>query len=143
MAQIDYNDQGDPETDEERELRMLRLQSNTAADDRTMAMRVLREIVDSPTAKAQDRKAAADSLLKAINEASGSVDDVELQGYDLTDEQLLAVIRDAQAARGANVPRETSLTLLATGGELLPQSPHNSPLMAALAALPDVDILCQ
>lgn len=138
----------DEETDEQRELRLARLSNNTPADDRTLALRVLRDQVDNPRAKPQDRQAAAVALLKAANEQAGRADPAALMAYDLTDAELLDVIHrarerreglraqdtspaapapEAQTPRAQDVPRGTSAP---TG------------LMAALAGIADVDVLC-
>lgn len=99
----DPEDQTYLDEEEAAEKRAVRYANNTPADDRLLAMRILRDIVANPAAKPQDRKSAADSLLKEA-QASGTVTDAELQAFDMTDAQLLDEIRQAQLARAQPQP---------------------------------------
>jgi hypothetical protein len=137
------DDDFDEDDEEAVAARIARHANNTPADDRMLAMRVLREVVDNPSVKATDRAAAANQLLKAVNEMSGQADEAAIQAYDLTDEQLLDVIRVAQLQRAQaaepNVPRGTSAP------DPVPTIIHPIPsvgLLEALAAVPDIDPLC-
>lgn len=150
MSDEDFDEE---DTEEAQALRIARHAANTPADDRLLAMRVLRAIVDNPGVKPTDRAAAADKLLKAVNEAAGQVDDAVLQAYDLTDEQLLDVIRQAQTQRSVVSkgellpPHPASSPLVATSGSVPAGTidvPRGTSLLEALAGVPDlpVDVLC-
>jgi hypothetical protein len=72
----------------------------TAEQHRAAAIALLRKLVDSPGTKPQDRRAAAADLLKVLaEEQSDPV--AERKAQQLTDEELLLVIADAQARRAA------------------------------------------
>lgn len=71
----------------------------TAEQHRAAAISLLRQLVDSPSAKPQDRRAAASDLLKILGEETA--DPVaERKAQQMTDDELLLVIADAQARRG-------------------------------------------
>lgn len=93
-----------------REARRLARGEQSPAQHRAAAIELLRDLVDDPTAKSQDRRQAASDLLKANDVLDES--DATKAVRQLTDTELLVVIEEARVRRsiaaGELVSRGTS-----------------------------------
>lgn len=128
--------------------RIRKLSQQTPQQDREAALIALRDVLNNPRSKPADRKAAADSLLKAAADAGKATAATE-QALAMSDEELLAVVHQARAARGAGIAVAVAPAVpTPSAGTTSPREPSGTPGSSfplggldALGTLGDIDPL--